>query len=549
MTLGSSLERARSAFGAEAWSDACDLLVRADREAPLGLEDLERLAVASYLVGKEMPSTEAWGRAYRAAREQGDAPRAVRSAFWAAFVLLNRGEVPGASGWVARGQRLLDLDEGSTPVVEQGYLRYLVALRSVLEGAAEAAQSGFEEAAVIGERYGDADLETLARLGQGRVLIKLGELVPGVACLDEAMVAVTREEVSQIVIGDSYCSAIEACHELFDLTRAQQWTEGLGRWCDRHPSLVAFRGQCLIHRSEVLQLRGDWPDALAEAHQARHRLSRPAGQLAIGAACYQQGEVHRLQGAFDAAEAAYQEARKHGREPQPGLAQLRLAQGSLDAAVAAIRRTLAETRTRQDRSRLLPAAVEVLLAAGDIDVARAACSELEELAEEHDSRMLEALAAQTRGAVDFADSDPASALASLRRAFELWQQLEAPYEAARVRVLLGQACSRLGDEEAAASEWATAREVLADLGASPDLARLDRLAGDHAAPNPSGLTGRELEVLRGIATGQSNRAIAAELVISHRTVERHVSNIFTKLGVSSRSEATAYAFRHGLVTG
>lgn len=547
MTLDRALHRGRASFAAEAWIDACDLLVSADREVPLELEDLERLAVARYLMGNDGASTEAWGRAYRAARERRDAPRAVRCAFWAAFVLLNRGDLPAGSGWVARGQRLLDRADGPDEVVEQGYLRYLVALRSVFEGDAQAAQTGFEEAARIGVRYGDADLETLARLGLGRVLIRLGQLTQGVACLDEAMVAVTGEEVSPIVVGDSYCSAIEGCQELFDLARAQRWTEGLGRWCDRHPSLVAFRGQCLIHRSEILQLRGAWPEALSEAQQAHRRLSRPAGQVAIGAAYYQQGEMHRLRGEFGAAETAYQQARKHGREPQPGLAQLRLAGGRLDAAVAAIRRTLAETGDRVDRTRLLPASVEILLAVGDTDAAREACLELEALAAEYNSRMLDAVTAQTRGAVDLADGDPAAALASLRRALEWWQQLEAPYEGARVRVLLGQACLSLGDEESAASEWATAREVLADLGASADLARVERLAGDHGRPHRGGLTERELEVLRGIAAGQSNRAIAAELVISHRTVERHVSNIFTKLDVSSRSQATAYAFRHGLV--
>lgn len=545
MTPSEALERARASFAADMWADACDRFSAVDRKAPLGLEDFERLAVARYLVGMDEDSTEAWGRAYHLARDLGDPYRAARCAFWAAFVQLNRGDLPGGSGWVARCQRLLEdvIDD----VVERGYLRYLVGLRAIFDGDEEVARSGFEAAARRAARFADADLETMARLGQGRVLIRLGHLHQGISCIDEAMVAVTAGEVSPIVVGDSYCSAIEACQELFDLGRAQRWTEGLGRWCDEHPGLVAFRGQCLVHRSEILQLRGAWPDALLEAQQAHRRLSRPAGQVAIGAAYYQQGELHRLRGEFDAAEAAYRQAREHGKEPQPGLAQLRLARGRPEVAAATIRRLLAETRDRLDRSRILPASVEILLAVDDTDAARAACRELEELATGHNSRMLDAVTAQTRGAVDLAASDPAAALGSLRRALELWQQLDAPYESARVRVLLGQACRDLGDDETATSEWATAQDILADLGATPDLGRVDRLAQEHAGPRTDRLTAREHDVLRGIAAGRSNRAIADELVISHRTVERHVSNIFTKLGVSSRSEATAYAFQHGLV--
>lgn len=544
MNPGEAVRRGRASYADQLWRDAGDQLTEADREVPLGLEDLERLAVARYLVADDDASTAAWVRAHHAAREQGDLARAVRCAFWVAFVLLNRGDLAGGSGWTARGQRLLDdLDDD---LVERGYLRYLKALRHIFEGGEEAARSAFQQAVQVADRFGDADLETLARLGLGRVLIRLGQDVAGVACLDEAMVAVTGAEVSPIVVGDAYCTAIEGCQEVFDLSRAQRWTTELARWCERQPSLVAFRGQCLVHRSELLQLRGAWPDALSEAHQARRRLSRPSGQLAIGAAHYQQGELHRLRGEFDAAEDAYRRARECGREPQPGLAQLRVSQGRVEAAVAAIRRTLAETDDRAGRSRVLPVAVEILLTAGDLDPARAACRELEEHAARHHSRMLDAVTAQTRGAVDLAGGDPVAAIGSLRQALELWQRLQAPYEVARVRVLLGQACRELDDDETARSEWATARRTLADLGAGPDLAQVDRLSS-RLGSRTDGLSPRELEVLRAIAAGRSNRAIAAELVISHRTVERHASNIFTKLGVSSRTEATAYAIRHGLV--
>jgi len=545
MTRADGLREARDLFVAHEWSDACTHFEGVDEEEPLGSDDLARLAVAQYLVGRELESVDTWTRAFHVAREQDEVARAVRCGFWVGFVLLNRGDVPGGNGWIARVQRVLaDVDAG---VVEAGYVRYLDALRTIFEGDDETARAGFEEAAQVGVRFGDCDLETLARLGQGRALIRLGCPEDGVACLDEAIVAVTSGEVSAVVVGDSYCTAIEGCQELFDLHRAQRWTEDLSRWCEKHPDLVAFRGQCLLHRAEVLQLRGWWPDALSEVDRALEHHARPAGQLAIGAAYYQQGELHRLRGEVEQAEAAYQEARRRGRQPQPGLALLRLAAGQVAEADAAIRRALAESDDPTMRSWLLPAAVEVLLAAGDLDGALKACNELEATAAGYRSRMLAAVTAQSRGTVLVAADEPEDALPLLRQALEQWHGLDVPYEAARVLVLVGQASRVLGDEEGAQSEWATAREIFADLGARPDLERLDALVAGHADRDTCGLSGRQLEVLQHLAGGRTNREIADALVISHRTVERHVSDIFAKLDVSSRAAATAYAYEHDLV--
>ncbi|HEX9889770.1 MAG TPA: LuxR C-terminal-related transcriptional regulator [Nitriliruptorales bacterium] len=541
-----SLQQGRSAFLRHAWADSCLCLEAADHRTPLQMDDLERLAVATYLVGRELDSTRVWTRSFHAAREQGEHLRAVRSAFWVAFVLLNRGDLPASNGWVGRGRRVLE-ESGDPDVVERGYLGYLAGLQAIFGGDAGAAREAFEGAASVGEHFRDRDLATLSGLGLGRALIRLRRLADGLACLDEAMVAVSGGEVSPIVVGDAYCTAIDACREIFDLSRARTWTQELTLWCDRHADLVAFRGQCLLHRSELLQSRGAWQEALEQARQACRRLSRPTGQLATGAAHYQQGELHRLRGEFDDAEAAYAEARRHGREPQPGLAMLRLAQGDADAAAAAIRRGLAETGSPWSRSRLLPAAVEVLIAVDATDEARAASSELDEIADEFNSRMLDAVAAQLRGTVDLAAGEPGPALPSLRRALELWQQLEVPHEVGRVRVLIGQACRQLGDDEAATSEWETARTAFADLEAAPDLAGLDRLMRGEPAPDAHGLSPRELEVLRSVASGRTNRQIAAELVISERTVDRHVSNILTKLGVTSRTAAAAFAYEAKLV--
>ena len=306
--------------------------------------------------------------------------------------------------------------------------------------------------------------------------------------------------------------------------------------------MVAFTGRCLVHRAEVLQLDGAWPAALDEARRAGQRFVETKNPAA-GLARYRQGELLRLQGEFAAAEQAYREASAFGWEPQPGLAQLRLAQGRADAAAAAIRRAEAATTVALERARLLPAFVEIMVAVGDVESARRACRELEELAGVYESAMLAALVAHAEGAVHLADGDAPAALVALRRAGETWLALEAPYEIARTRVLVGDACRLLGDEEAAVLEHEAARSTFERLGAKPDLARFEAPSTGDA----HGLSRRELEVLRLVAAGKSNREVAAALVISEHTVARHVQNIFAKLGLSSRAAATAFAFEHDLV--
>lgn len=543
--MGEGVERGRDAFDHNAWGRAYEHLSSAARDEPLEVEDLERLASAAYLAGRSAESSDVWAHAHHECARIGDVARAVRCAFWLAFALLNGGELARGGGWVDRAQRLLD--DHDLDCVEHGYLRYAAALRSVFSGAVMTAHTGFSEAGSIGMRYRDAELVTLALIGEGRCLIYLGDVQKGLALLDEAMVAVGAREVSPIAIGDAYCTVIEGCHELFDVRRAHEWTAELSHWCNEQPELVLYRGECLLHRAEIMQLHGTWTDAAEEVERALSRLTDPPGQRIIGAASYLRGDLHRLRGEYDCAEQAYRDASESGREPQPGLALLRLAQGRIPAANAAIRRALHEAEDPVTRARLLGPFIEVVLAGGDSETAHVASDELAIVTGQMNQPFLHALTAHMTGIVLLAEHDPHRAVAALRRAWTGWHDIEAPHEAARARVHIALACRALGDADGAEMELHAARSVFALLGAAPDVAWTESVsrAPDHTAA--SGLTARELEVLALVATGKTNRQIADQLVVSEKTVASHLSHMFTKLGLSSRAAATAYAYQRGLI--
>jgi DNA-binding CsgD family transcriptional regulator len=535
----SELERARAAYEERSWLEAYEAFVRADEEEPLDAEDLELLTWALMMLGRDDDAIASYERAHHRYLERRETLRAVHCSTWIGMNLAYRGAVGPASGWLARSQRLLEQEPGES--AEHGYLLIPLVFRHEAAGDYEAGAAVAHEAAAIGQRFGDRDLFAMAIHAEGQMQIRCGRVPQGLALLDESMVAVTTGGVAPFVVGIVYCGVILACQEVFEVGRAREWTLALTAWVNQQPDLVAFTGRCLIHRAEILQLGGEWADALEESRRAVHRLVETSNPAA-GLAYYRQGELLRLAGDFEAAEEAYREASKFGWEPQPGLAQLRLAQGKTETALAAIRRANVEISEPLKRVALLPAYVEIALAAGEMDEARTVCLELRELGETYESAMVDAMVAHAHGAVALAEDEPETAIVSLREAGRTWLELDVPYEIARARVLVSRACTALGDEEAASFELEAAREIFQRLGALPDLTRLE------PAPRPThGLSARELEVLRLVAAGKTNRDIAEALVISEHTVARHLQNIYAKLGLSSRAAATAFAFERDLV--
>jgi len=473
MITGQTVDRGREAFNRHHWGDAYAELSAANRDTSLDPEDLERLATAAYLTGKDADSTDFWARAHQEYLARGDSARAARSALWLAFGLIARGETATSAGWLARASRVLDqAGDGA----EKGFLLAMNAIPVMFSGDAATAASMFEQAAEIGERFGDPDVVCLARMGEGDCRIRLGQPAEGMKLLDEVMVGVTAGEVSPLLTGLVYCAVISACHGTFDLRRANEWTTALTRWCESQSGLVAYRGVCLVHRAEMLQLRGAWPKAVDEVQQACERLSEPPGHASVGVAHYVRGDLHRLRGEFAEAEEAYRSASRSGRKPDPGLAQLRQAQGQVEAAAAAIRRVAEETPPGRVRARILPAYVDILVSLGDVAAARKGADELAEIATALDSAFVRGLAAQARGAVILAEGNPREALAALKEASIQFRDLDVPYEAARVHVLVALACRQLGDEETAKLELEAARDTFARLGAEPDRLRAEQLA-------------------------------------------------------------------------
>ena len=494
--------------------------------------------------GREDEYVRALERAHYAYLDSGEVPRAARCTWWIGLSLLLRGEGAPATGWFARGERLLEGEERDC--VERGYLLLGSMLESFAEGDFEAARAKAAEAIAIGERFGDRDLVALGVMDLGHALLELGRAREGLRLVDESMVAVTSGGLSPIVAGILYCNTISVCQSVYELRRAREWTTALTLWCERQPDMVAHTGVCLVHRAEIMQLQGGWQAALEEAE---HVAAQGAlNQRAFGRALYVQGDLHRLRGDFGAAERAYRAAARQGEQPQPGLALLRLAQDSVDAAVAAIRRVVGESSQPLKRAALLPAYVEIALAAGEVEEAERASDELAAISQVHGRRRAGSdvgVRQRSRGA-------------RARRA-----RGRADRAASRVAGVAG-AGGAVRGRESASSRWARVRRARrrgrrrARARGGPQRVRgarraagrrpaRTRLRTSSSVPDTHGLSPRELQVLRLVASGETNKAIAAALVLSERTVDRHVSNIYAKLRVSSRAAATAYAYEHGLL--
>ena len=543
--LDDQLEKGRKAYAARAWADAYAALEDADRATPLAPDDLDLLATSASMTGRIDEYLTLLERVHHVHLDAGEGLRAARAAFWAGMTLATRGDLGPAGGWFSRAQRLIEREEADC--VETGYLLVPRAYQQLAAGEYDTAYATAAQGREIGDRFDDGALVAVGLLLQGEARVHQGRAEQGLALLDEAMVAISAPDIPPILTGVIYCGVIACCEDAFDPRRAQEWTTALTRWCERQPQMVSFTGRCLAHRAGIMQLHGAWDDALAEARLARERCEQAMNRSAAGQALYQQGELHRLRGELVAAEAAYRDASRFGREPQPGLALLRLRQGEGEAAAAALRRVLAGHPEPLQRATLLPAYVDAMLAVSDVAEAQRAAGELGEIAAQSGSAVVGAIAARVRAAAALAGGDAESAVEALREALKVWRDMNAPYEVARVRRLMGVACRALGDEEGAALELGAARSAFEDLGAPFDVADVDALLQPKPVADAHGLTARELEVLRLVATGRTNRQIARTLVVSEHTVARHVQNIFAKLRVSSRAAATAFAFEHDLV--
>jgi DNA-binding NarL/FixJ family response regulator len=544
MSASTELDRGRAAYGQRQWRSALTDLAEADRADRLASDDLVRQSTSAFMMGRFSEGVGILTRAHEELLAAGDLAGAARAAGWLGMQFMFADDFAQGGGWLARAERLAS-QRPSEPAL-RGIPMVVAALDALYGGDPAQAMQQFGAIADLGDAHSDADLAALGRLGKGQAMVMLDDPVAGFVLLDEAMVAVTAGEVSPVPAGIIYCAVIGTCHLACDVQRAHEWTVALDHWCQSQQDLVSFSGQCQMHRAALFLLHGAWQEAVDAALAAQQLFERGDRMAGFGA-YYQLGEVQRLRGQFHDAEASYVAANRSGFDPEPGLALLRLAQGQARAARDLIERAeaAADPATRRQ---MLPAQVEIDLAVADVAAATAATAELTAQAAMRGLPLLQAMAAQAQAQVALAQSAPEQAERAARGAVRMWRQLDAPYDEALCRMLIGEACRDLGDDETAALQFGTARDILNELGAQPALADLDRIESAHTQAPAGGLTGREIEVLRLVSAGMTNRQIAGELYLSEKTVARHLSNIFTKLNLPSRAAATAYAYEHQLVT-
>ena len=537
------LEMARAAARERDWPRAREAYLQADRLQPLEASDVFALADCAWWLGRIDEALPAYERAHRLYLDAGEPAKAAKAALLLGAHAMERGEHVIGAAWMNRARRLL---ADAPTCAEHGYPLYFDLFASMGRGDLDEARVIAQRMQELGGRFDDPNLVALGVMGEGRVLLKRGDARSGMALLDEAMLAAVSDELHPVWTGGIYCHLMDVCHELLDVQRAGEWTQAAESWCDGVAEAVLYRGICRVHRAQVLQRQGAW----SRAEQLAERASADLRGVHVGSvaeAHYEMGEIHRLRGDLVAAKDCYERAHDLGRDPQPGIALVWVAEGRADAAVTTLRSVMAGRGDRLGRVRIAAALVDAALAADAIHVAREACSDLSETADAYDSPGLHALEAQARGAVLLADDRTGDAITLLRTAVERWHELDAPYDTARTRVLLAQAYRASGDVNAASLELAAAHRTFRQLGAVLDARDAARMR--DGGSRPDGLTPREVEVLRELATGRTNQQVAAELHISDKTVARHLANTYRKLDVSTRSAATAYAFEHGLVDG
>ncbi|MFE4078809.1 LuxR C-terminal-related transcriptional regulator [Paenarthrobacter sp. YIM B13468] len=540
------LARARTLHMDYEWREACDEFRAAGGLPALGVEDVERFAECAQIAGLNEDAINALERSFEVRAAEGHVRAALASAFWLWQAYNLNNEFAQANGWMARARELGPDDVGGEP----GWLLITMAYGRIAAGAYDEAGVLLARARATAAAAHDADQLAFSTLLTGRALVKSGHLADGLDWLDDAMLRVVAGETTPRATSLLFCAAIGTCQmEAREVSRVREWSIALGSWLDAVPPFGGpFYGNCLTYRAVHLRLAGQWAAALAELQEACRSLADGAGTRLIGHARYELGESHRLLGDFPEAEAAFRAAAFSGGPTQPGLALLRLSLGDVPAAAAGIRRALGESAGSGARVDLLPAAVTVLLAAGARGEAAAAAEEIGSLAEHFASDSVRAAHAQALGELALADDDCQKALPELRRAADLWRGLDVPYEVARCSVLLATACRGVRDNEAAGLELESARQDFRRLGARADLAEVENMLLQPGVPPQYGLSPRELEVLRLIVRGRTNRAIASELFISERTVHRHVTSILEKLGVSSRTQAATHAIGQGIVS-
>lgn len=540
-----TLQAARNAYRQSAWADATELYLRADAEAELEIGDLEALVWAAGIAAQDRVMLAALERVYAYHADNENHAECARAAFWCGLRNMQMGEVGLGSGWLQRAGR--HAEETQPDSVERGYLLLPQVYMHRGKRAYEAAIEVADRAIAIGERRDEPDLIALAGSMKGGLLFRLGRIDEGCVPIDEAMLLANSQRLSPVVSGVVYCEIVASCCRVLEMVRAREWTAILTDWCRRNPQAKAFNGVCQVHRAEVLQLEGHWSEAFSEAERAGVGLTGTTEQTAMANAAYRRGEILRLRGEFERSDAEYRLAGEIGIDPQPGLALLRLAQGRQQEAIAAIRRALETAGDMPRKTALLPAGIEIFIACGDLNAAERLCGELSDIAELFGTQILARVADQGHGALALARGNFGDAVAVLTRALRFWLEFGAPYLVARLRVDIARGCAELGDFENAERELDAAEKVFEDLGAAPDLARIHELRPRPQAARGDDLTARERQVLSLVADGRTNREIAEELGVSSKTVNRHVENIFDKLGVPSRAAAVAKALKSGSI--